>query len=38
MNDLLLIIVGGIIWYAFWGPHTKPKEKKDDKGGKGEKK
>jgi hypothetical protein len=36
MENLGLFIAVGIFWLLFFGPHTKSKEKKDDKkGGKG---
>lgn len=38
MENLGFIIVAIIFGYLFFGPHAKVKEKKDDKGGKGDKK
>ena len=37
MENLTFIIVTAIFGYAFFGPHNKPKEKKDDKKGGGKK-
>jgi preprotein translocase subunit YajC len=33
MNNFALIIFVAVFYFLFWGPHTKPKEKKDDKKG-----
>ncbi len=33
MENLTIIIVAAIFGFIFWGPHAKPKEKKDDKKG-----
>jgi hypothetical protein len=37
MNNLTIIAVAILFWFIFWGPHAKPKEKKDDKKGGGKK-
>lgn len=33
MENVTLLIAAGIFYLLFFGPHTKPKEKKDDKKG-----
>lgn len=31
MENVTILVVAIVFWFLFFGPHLKPKEKKDDK-------